>query len=41
MYFISRGLLLIICLGITVECQGGRGGGGRGGKDSYNNKAFN
>ena len=31
MNIILRGLVLIICLGVLVSCQGGRGGGGGGG----------
>lgn len=30
-HIVSRGLLLIICIVVAVECQGGRGGGGGGG----------
>jgi len=34
MHIVYRGILLVICLGITIECQGGGGGGGGGGSFS-------
>jgi hypothetical protein len=30
MHTAYRGLLVVICLGITIECQGGGGGSGGG-----------